>query len=73
MRPIEDDNKLAEVQCIDTGLVDCLDDLRMLIIRTGSDQLRKFATAHHLIARSVKPGEMPDKGEAVGRCQTGPL
>jgi hypothetical protein len=31
MRPIEDGNKLAQVQRIGTGLVECLDDLRMLI------------------------------------------
>jgi hypothetical protein len=33
-------------------------------------QFRKFATAYYLMARSVKPGEMPNKGEAVVRCQT---
>jgi hypothetical protein len=27
-------------------------------------------TAHHLIARSVKPGETPNKVEAAVKCQT---
>jgi hypothetical protein len=70
VHPIEDGNKFAEVQRIGTDLVECLDDLPMLIIRTGSVQLRKFATARHLIARLVKPVETPNKGEAIVRCQT---
>jgi hypothetical protein len=32
MRLIEDGNKLAEVQRIGTGLVECFDDLPMLVI-----------------------------------------
>jgi hypothetical protein len=36
-------------------------------------QFRKFATADYLTARSVKPGEMPNKGETVVRCQTKPF
>jgi hypothetical protein len=31
MVPIEDSNKLAEVQRIGTGMVECLDDLPMLM------------------------------------------
>jgi hypothetical protein len=74
---IEDREKLAEVQRIVPVPVEFLDDLLKLMWHgrhlSLPLQLRKFATAQQLIARSVKPGEMLSKAEGVIRCQTKPF